>query len=433
MGDANPKINIYNLGSLGVNRVLSPIHKQDGELMQAQNALSGVVSGRDAIKKRWGMTGYNASSFSGPVLSIHTLPFPGFPDPVPPTPGAYVVWAGYSPWLAQYAYVGPTYAATLPGVAPFAGGAPLLQTSAGVYSFLDIIPLINPIIQVVTYDTSDQSTASLSTQSYRGNHGIFYTQDGVEQIEVNEELAGTWRVQVITAAGAISQVGVDGEIEALISPQCNQLGVVRTKSGSICGMLTYGVNAIRYEVGGWTVVEDLMAVGKPLNGYGNGSDGQLLSTTIAVSNNRLLSCIYDNQITADVAKMLKSDDYGDSWSIIKTGTVGNGFIDIVYSNVENNWVIAIEQTATGWDLMVSYDNGDTWTTFKQIGSSDNPYFYGTREYGQTTGSYTGGWSDGTTGEVTIFEVDGAGNYTVVDTFTNTNFLTHTYAYVLVPA
>jgi hypothetical protein len=84
MGDAHPKLNIYNLGSKGVNRVLSPIHKEDGELMQAQNAVSGVVQGQHAIKKRWGMVAYNGDAMNGPIQTIYNLPVASFADPVPP-------------------------------------------------------------------------------------------------------------------------------------------------------------------------------------------------------------------------------------------------------------------------------------------------------------------------------------------------------------
>lgn len=84
-----PKLNIYNLGSLGVNRVLSPVHKKDGELLQAQNALSKIFQGRDVLGKRWGMTVYNSTVLPSGVVAIHNLPLGTFADPPPPSTGSW--------------------------------------------------------------------------------------------------------------------------------------------------------------------------------------------------------------------------------------------------------------------------------------------------------------------------------------------------------
>lgn len=426
MGDANPKINVYNLGSLGVNRVLSPIHKQDGELMQAQNALSGVVSGRDAIKKRWGMTGYNASSFSGPVLSIHTLPFPGFPDPVVTT-GSYILWPG----LSNQAYAGPTYVPkTAMGVSMWGFGSPPLQASAGVYEFISYNGI--GVVAHASVDASDLSTTTYSTASYALNESIFYTRDGVEQILCDGANVSGWKVWVIpSGGGGWTALGARGDVDALITPQTNQVAVGRISSGSIVGMATYTVQPIAWSGSGWvTVGYDLLTT--VLSGYGDGTDGQLLSTALAISNNRMLFSIYDNNVlSADVAKLLKSDDAGNTWTVLLTGTVPRGYIDIIYSNIDNDWIIAVQQQATTYDLMVSYNNGDTWATFKQIAIADNPYFYGSRPFGQTTGSYTGAYYDATTGDFVIYEVDGAAGYTVKDTFNDPAFTG--FGAVLAPA
>jgi len=111
MGDDKPKINLYNLGTLGVNRVLSPIHKRDGELMQAQNAAPGIVQGRDALKKRWGMTVYNATPFAAGVIAIHNLPYGGFGDPSTSTgsTGSTASWAGWTEPFATWQINGPGY------------------------------------------------------------------------------------------------------------------------------------------------------------------------------------------------------------------------------------------------------------------------------------------------------------------------------------
>lgn len=108
----SPKINLYNLGSLGVNRVLSPVHKTDGEYLQAQNAQSDKHNqGRDAIKKRWGMTLYNALGFGSSVLAIHNLPYGGFADSTGSTgsTGSTASWPGWVEPFALWSKNGPIY------------------------------------------------------------------------------------------------------------------------------------------------------------------------------------------------------------------------------------------------------------------------------------------------------------------------------------
>jgi len=108
----SPKINLYNLGSLGVNRVLSPVHKTDGEYLQAQNAQSDKHSqGRDAIKKRWGMALYNALGFGSAVIAIHNLPYGGFADSTGSTgsTGSTASWSGWTEPFATWQRNGPGF------------------------------------------------------------------------------------------------------------------------------------------------------------------------------------------------------------------------------------------------------------------------------------------------------------------------------------
>ena len=111
MGDAAPKINLYNLGALGVNRVLSAIHKKDGEFLYAQNAAPGIVRGRDALKKRWGVTVYNGTVFPSGLIAIHNLPYGGFADSTGSTgsTGSTASWAGWTEPFATWQRNGPGY------------------------------------------------------------------------------------------------------------------------------------------------------------------------------------------------------------------------------------------------------------------------------------------------------------------------------------
>ena len=77
------KQNTYTLGEYGVNRVKSPIHLVDGELLTAQNADVPFEKGNRGLAKRRGMAKLNEVAAAGPILSMTNIPIPDpFPDPV---------------------------------------------------------------------------------------------------------------------------------------------------------------------------------------------------------------------------------------------------------------------------------------------------------------------------------------------------------------
>lgn len=70
------KINVYTLGTGGVNVDKSPIHKDDSELLSAQNAYhdpNGVLGG---LRKRDGIIQVNGSALAGTVSGMAALPIP---------------------------------------------------------------------------------------------------------------------------------------------------------------------------------------------------------------------------------------------------------------------------------------------------------------------------------------------------------------------
>lgn len=80
MGD---KLNVYNLGQQGINRVRSPVHKRDGELLSAQNAIINPIGGLYGLAKRPGVDRLTGTSAGGAILAITNIPFV---DPLPPAP-----------------------------------------------------------------------------------------------------------------------------------------------------------------------------------------------------------------------------------------------------------------------------------------------------------------------------------------------------------
>lgn len=70
------KINVYNLGAKGVNVVKSPIHLDDGELIQAQNLQIDQVASLGGIRRRDGITALNSSALAGAARGIIAPPLP---------------------------------------------------------------------------------------------------------------------------------------------------------------------------------------------------------------------------------------------------------------------------------------------------------------------------------------------------------------------
>src|SRR6187549_1956610 len=68
------KLNVYGLGSLGVNVDKNPINLEDGELTKAQNAIHDPTGSMGGLRKRPGLTKVNSSAVSGSVFGIMNVP-----------------------------------------------------------------------------------------------------------------------------------------------------------------------------------------------------------------------------------------------------------------------------------------------------------------------------------------------------------------------
>ena len=70
------KINIFNLGSLGVDLVKSPLHIPDGAWTQLQNGEFNPVGAQGAIKKRGALMPINSVALAGAVRTLMNVPLP---------------------------------------------------------------------------------------------------------------------------------------------------------------------------------------------------------------------------------------------------------------------------------------------------------------------------------------------------------------------
>lgn len=64
----------YNIGSLGIDVVNSPVHVADTALLNAQNAQVSPDDRELAIKKRDGMAKINSSAAAGTLKAIINIP-----------------------------------------------------------------------------------------------------------------------------------------------------------------------------------------------------------------------------------------------------------------------------------------------------------------------------------------------------------------------
>lgn len=70
------KINVFNLGALGVDLVTSPIHMPDGAWRLLQNAEFSTEESEGGVKKRGSLTKLNTDAAAGSILSAVNVPLP---------------------------------------------------------------------------------------------------------------------------------------------------------------------------------------------------------------------------------------------------------------------------------------------------------------------------------------------------------------------
>ncbi len=68
------KLNVYNLGALGVNVDKNPVQLEDGELTKAQNAIHDPAGSMGGLRKRPGLIEVNSGAVSGSVFGIMNVP-----------------------------------------------------------------------------------------------------------------------------------------------------------------------------------------------------------------------------------------------------------------------------------------------------------------------------------------------------------------------
>lgn len=98
------KLNVYNLGSNGVNVDANPVELEDGELTKAQNAVHDILGSAGGIRKRAGLVKVNGSAAAGAIRGALAVPLSAGGQAVGP--------GGTAPASARTIYVGKAVAST---------------------------------------------------------------------------------------------------------------------------------------------------------------------------------------------------------------------------------------------------------------------------------------------------------------------------------
>lgn len=67
------KINLYGLGTVGVDIVSSPLHSPDGAYTSAQNCASSPEDTEESIRKRPGISLLSTGSLGSAVIMVHNI------------------------------------------------------------------------------------------------------------------------------------------------------------------------------------------------------------------------------------------------------------------------------------------------------------------------------------------------------------------------
>lgn len=298
MADPNQKLNVYNLGEQGVNLSKSPLHIEDGELVNAQNAEFYLDEGIGAIRKRLGLQRLNTSALAGAVYGVAGIPLPA--------PGSRAIYAqlSNSPYLRK-----TTDGTTWANVTEIdQGNLPGEQSGS--------ITTTAPYARTVTLDRNLYYVSQSAT-----NGQLLYALDGELGYEVirypystdNHRTLCVWDDWVVFVAkgfvwlfspyaGTIEQIGAEVtglEIIACAVPYLGRLYVGTLKQGGSGRMLS-----ARYGDTAWTVER---TVGASHEGY----------VSVAVYKGNLYAGT--GVAAAGTAAIIEKRTPGGTWSTSRTG------------------------------------------------------------------------------------------------------------------
>jgi hypothetical protein len=364
-------LKVYTLGNLGINRVKSPIHVQDGELLSAQNATVRPIQGQQALAKRDGMVVINSEFANGTLLSINNIPVhsigdgiggdgPGSVCSITTPPDDWLAGA-WSPSLGLFAIVsGSGNVATSPD-----GMTWTARTSPAAVGWEDVFwseeedlfvavggPELAAAQQIMTSPdgiTWTSRTAVADRQwegvTYSPSLGIFcavaQTTPAAGQVMTSPD-GITWTSR--TAAGSRSWRAVtwaDGlSLFVAVSAVIGQTNEVMTSPDGIAWTLRDpGIAADWYSVCWSPELEILVAGGEDAIGLGKmmySVDG--INWTDAVWNDtmRPRSIAWSPELGIFVAAAFTSDrvaisDNGIDWWFVNVNCAQDGILDIVWA------------------------------------------------------------------------------------------------------
>lgn len=315
------KLDVYNLGELGINRVLSPVQIRDGELLVCQNAVATPIGGQLALQKRPGMNKLNATTAAGTLLSIINIPFAnptGFGNNWQSVPATGLNLAlksiAWSPTLGMFVAVGDT---------DVSGNA--MRSTDGLNWTAMSIATTASWRNVIWADGPGLFVAAGRTAA--GASTVAYSSDGINWTSATGLVAATERYRIAYA------------------PSLNRYVVI--PSGTSAGVGQYTSDL----AGSWTLTNAFTA-----GNFGDLEWSESLGLFVAT----------DPSGTADPQQVMTSAD-GITWTR-RTTNNNRQWTAVRWSDVDAKF-IAIAQTGSGvmtspdgvvWTAVNSAANANTW-------------------------------------------------------------------------
>lgn len=361
------KTDVYTLGQFGVNRVKSPIHVQDGELLNAQNATVTLNKGQLALTKRGGMALINETPANGTLLQIINIPKRGLGDGGSEvcsvtTPDDTWVAGAWSPTLGLFAVVADSGSVmTSPDGTTWTG-----RTSPSATDWRDIIwdsvhaqfvavggPSLTAASQVMT-SSNGITWTNRTAAADRTWEGVTYSPDLALYCAVAQDGAAagmvmtspdavTWTSRTAAATRFWRDVTWSPELDLFVAvgATTNQINDVMTSPDGINWTVrSIGVQADTfYAVAYSPELELFVAGGEDFINLGKmmySSDGINWNTATWNDTMRPRSIVWSPERELFVAGAFTSPRVGISsdgvdWWFVTTNCVQDGIFDVVWS------------------------------------------------------------------------------------------------------
>lgn len=353
------KINVYGLGEHGINRVKSPIHVKDGELLSAQNATIRPIQAQLSLTKRDGMAKINSSAAAGAIIAIKNIPLTSVPGSswTSSSTGLTINMraVAWSPALGMFVAVGPN-AASGNAIRSTDGITWTAMTIASGREQRDII-----------WDATNARFVAAGDDNGSGQGSISYSTDGINWTTPTSFVFGG-QIRLITYSSDLNQyvtanaTNTDSVVyygtDATNWTASNTLPLIFTLVNF--SDLTWGSAANTYvliygDVGGSS---QCATSSDGITWTGQTTGNSSAWRAVYWSSTHSLFVAVASSIFTGTSQVMTSPD-GVTWTA-QTAANANEWYDV--TGTSTGRLIAVARTnGSGNQVMISDDAGVTWT------------------------------------------------------------------------